>query len=428
MPHEKQSSCAVARITNATTTALAASPPLHQRFPNIEGIRFGITFEKTAVLSEAAFKAFFMSDARHMARLRSVCLQNCWGIELHSIAVLVEHCPALESLRLPFGTETWPDSNFGVLASLPRLSVLSVYAVPCNNASLADLAKLTGLREFSWTASSDNNGPNMLTLPPTLTKLTQLALLIGYHRDDNVGTAQYGTMGCLRSLSNFCVYQVDHTIGKLADCTALSDISCASIEMTFGEGLPVVALPSGTRLEFSGVIRGCIGRCVRMFHNLASFTCWELVDEQLALVGASAPRLRRLCMWRSRCTNTGLQECMSRLTALERLELIAPETLIDDDHFGLVNAGLTSLRHLELTDCVHLGKFAGTLLARLVGLNEVALIDCPKVNVACISALVVNVPSLQGVVIEGCGTRRGRLGALPAPRGCRGKERAYRML
>lgn len=212
-----------------------ASPPLHQRFPNINdlGIYLYVGPTKTSFLNDATFTSFILSDARHMSHLRCVHLGRAPGVTIDSLNVLFEHCPALESLHLP-SDGNWQDSTFRMMAALPRLANLSVYSVPCSDASLADLAKLTGLQTLSCqNVLNEHNEWNMLTVPSTLVKLPALTLKVANDGGD-FGTVQYDTVARLPLLSRLAVGHVDHTIGKLAGCSSPSCIDCDVIDMTGG--------------------------------------------------------------------------------------------------------------------------------------------------------------------------------------------------
>lgn len=408
----------LAQVGTHTVSALAASPPLHHRFPNVSSIAF-TTFFSTLIrpdpkVTDELFSSFIFLDVRHMSNLKSLDLRTARHLTFASIVALCRYCTRLESLMLPLCMSE--AHALGPLAALPRLQRLCIDELPSNATSLADLARLTGLTGLSWWRSGHDYGePDPMTVPSTLVRLRYLRIekLLNGMGDDVIRFADTARLPCLnhlrlRFLTSHC--------SQLAASASLSTICCDRLdlfprdeeghEITDAADLHVKPVASVTRVSIRthSVPKEQLELCLRLFPNLSALTCTVGADECIKLLADRVPGLRGLTLNRySRLTAAGLQH-IAKLTALERL-CLSVEGLSDWDVLCLVDAGPLSLRRIELR--VHgdgVSDATGAILARLPALTEIVFLGCRRVTQTGVAMLIDSAPVLLRVAIRNCGT------------------------
>lgn len=402
------------QVSDDTISALAASPPLHQRFPNISSI-FITSFWQTGHtdLDDALFSSFISLDARHMARLKSLDLRNARCLTFDSIVALCQ-CTSLETLSLPCSREELPDHALGPLTALPRLQRLCFVHLPCNDMLLADLGRLTGLKALRLRYNDDDEGvPATMTVPSTLLQLRYLHIE-NLERDRSARVIRFADIAWLPRLTHLCIRSLTSSCRQLAASTCLTTISCETLNLVPRDAADLAILDAiDSRVKpVASVTRLCVkafmvdimhlARGLRMFPNLLSLSCSLYSDHCFELLADLVPGIRDLTLNRnSRLPAVGLQ-CLAKLTALERLCVVS-SNIPDLEAHGFVDGGSQSLRRIELHRCNGVSDAIGTTLAMLPALVDVVFVACKQVTQAAVQVLMDSAPALQRVAIDSCG-------------------------
>lgn len=391
--------CRCLQISVNQVDALQASPPLHERFPNVEHI--DLDFD--TALEESEFVAFVVNDARHMSRLVKLHLfaLGLTGVSFMALA----HCTGLQVLDLPLDRDISP-SELYALQLAPGLHTLTV-AIAHKQSSLSALGGLTRLRTLElWMEYNGNfDAIDHVFMPHGLACLSTLTVIDGGSRFDfsalrgltsltvewasdekqralaTLGAASLSSLAGLPNLLRMSVFDIDRR--DLPDHFAVASVTSLSLSRGFA-----VAVASVTVLS-----------CFPSLQHLDFFNAHE---SDVVLISRDAMQLRSLRLSLANNSDAGAA-CLhlSRMTELSHLDFVGK---VSDQHlFDVVAAGgLQSLCSLELTNSNFMTDEALLLIADLPKLSSIELRHCHSFTQVGLLGLVLRAPRLRDIRLRGC--------------------------
>lgn len=396
------------QITKYNAGALAASPSLHQRFPNVTAIIFmrGIPCYR---LSYASFAVFVMKDACHFTSLTRLDLSRAINLGFSDIAVLV-HCTALQALSLPV-TLSLPDYTLSVLRQLPSLRELST-GLPATSetarAALAQLTQLTSLRVRFLNGGGGGGGGNFLSISDqhgesflhALLPFSQLSALdVNYCQ----GVFPVGMEG-LRALTSLTLegYLIeDCDLEHFTNMEYLRCFACGKLCLDAETVEDEHIFASVTLLKACKYVSVSL-RLLSWFPRIESVS--YVLASDLEIV-SSAARLQHLGVKSEDGVDLSTELVhLSRLAKLESLCINGSQGVFTDVVVLslLHSAGaLRQLRGLRLESCADLTDFSLSLVAMcLTRLTELSFEKCRGFTAAGVSTLMYASPRLQRVCIN----------------------------
>lgn len=390
------------QIGESHIPALHASPPLYERFPNVNSISMlrawspGASLHLRAAASECL--AFAFRAAPLWAHLTRVNVHCCPDVPIPDTVVRLSLCGKLEALLLPSRAVLSP-AHLAPLAPLRSLRRLWVALPPGDEAvaALAPLTQLTGLRVAVCAPDgNEQQSPPAVTLPPALSNLRALRLQCQIDLEPSLPALRglsYLHLGVEMLSADACSH--------LAALTALCWFACATVDLTDADAPPPgAATVFATRLEVSGYVES-MRACLAWFPNLRALSCHYIVDADIAEL-ALAPAMREINLRGGDYSGAGLL-WLTQLTALEALCVEAPQDFGDADVIALASRGaLRNLRRLELGAVPLLTDLSCAIIARFATqLTELDVWDAGGISSAGLCTAAMNAPALRRLVLGG---------------------------
>lgn len=378
--------------------ALNASPPLHQRFPNVKEI----AIEDDAV-DDSQFASFVMSDACHMSRLVKIDLSVASSLDLPSVLVLA-HCTGLQELYLPQNLSV-PGFALFALQRLPSLRVLSG-RMACDEPCCVALGSLTQLTSLLWKVASSSGDASPFVLPRGLDALNELQLTVGKGFDLN---ALHG----LTRLHVECTSRdngdaIDRVTLRAADMQVLArlrnlkSMTVPRIDLHDALRHELATLASLTELQVQHEVVD-MSAVLSCFPSLVRFEYAQACDADFHVISQVATQLRDLRITHGGDTSVGLLHS-SKLTNLTALHLSRFGNLRDQDVFALVaTKRMQMLCNLSLWHCKLLTDDAFSSIAALPHVASLTVVSrCKGITVLGLATLIMHAPHLRNLNVRFC--------------------------